>query len=848
MALSDEEEGEILSNYVMDYYFVDESDTLVSFSNLPVQWDDNVVLPDSGNSLVLRGTCDDGFQSVYLPIIAWKFELSYIHPEISVLSKRKKWTMLQKPRKVFEPIIRKILVTVHWLHFCKKYSDASQAFAWKHLQKNCSSYCGQLSVNDLLEHKLLIVEAASRDKDIEESKNAGASKDFDKDGNEEQIFDKVCAICDDGGNLLCCNGRCLRSFHPTVADGLESKCASLGFRNEAEYEAIPVYQCENCIYQQHQCFACGRLGSSARSSCQEVFPCASATCGHFYHPECVARLLHADNESQAEELRDRITAGESFACPAHKCFSCKQHEVSNVKELQFAICRRCPKAYHRKCLPRDFILYCQSDENNLQRAWEGLLPNKRILIYCMEHKIFAHLRTALRNHLIFPGVERTHAPELMAGLQNSVMSKKTKDFSIFKDRPANKKLKHIDSLYTDVGILDSSAKKERCHLEDLKPLKKLNPAKKPSTKFDSISARSSTVDNTNFLYENNLSMNLGSIPSKSKQHNIPSSKIKSTLSDKPAMQKAKITRPVLDAEMEKGILTLMEDVSSSFDVEEFKERNARDTNSHPKNKLENSIPLGMVEVSVKAVQTALQMLDKGCTIEDAKTVCSPEVLREIFRWKAKLNIYLTPIFHGARYTSFGRHFTQVGKLKEIVDRIQWYVQDGDMIVDFCCGSNDFSCLLNERLEKNGKPCFFKNYDIIQAKNDFCFEKRDWLTVDQNELPDGSRLIMGLNPPFGVNASLANTFINKALEFSPKLIVLIVPQGTQRLDEKAPYDLIWEDQKLLSGKSFYLPGSVDVNDKQMDQWNNIPPPLYLWSRLDWTPEHASIARQCGHVSN
>jgi hypothetical protein len=39
--------------------------------------------------------------------------------------------------------------------------------------------------------------------------------------------------------------------------------------------------------------------------------------------------------------------------------------------------------------------------------------------------------------------------------------------------------------------------------------------------------------------------------------------------------------------------------------------------------------------------------------------------------------------------------------------------------------------------------------------------------------------MGLNPPFGVKASLANKFIDKALTFKPKLIVLIVPKETKR---------------------------------------------------------------------
>jgi len=39
--------------------------------------------------------------------------------------------------------------------------------------------------------------------------------------------------------------------------------------------------------------------------------------------------------------------------------------------------------------------------------------------------------------------------------------------------------------------------------------------------------------------------------------------------------------------------------------------------------------------------------------------------------------------------------------------------------------------------------------------------------------------MGLNPPFGYKASLANTFIKKALEFKPKILILIVPSETKR---------------------------------------------------------------------
>ncbi|CAO2211403.1 unnamed protein product [Urochloa humidicola] len=200
-----------------------------------------------------------------------------------------------------------------------------------------------------------------------------------------------------------------------------------------------------------------------------------------------------------------------------------------------------------------------------------------------------------------------------------------------------------------------------------------------------------------------------------------------------------------------------------------------------------------------------------------------------------------------RYTSYGRHFTKVDKLQLIVDKLQWYIQSGDTVVDFCCGSNDFSLLLKEKLEASGKNCFYKNFDLIQPKNDFSFERRDWMTVQPDELPTGCRLIMGLNPPFGFKASLANQFINKALTFKPKLIILIVPKETERLDKKyPPYELIWQDSQQLLGKSFYLPGSLDSDNKVMEQWNMSPPPLSLWSRSDWAKRHSEIAKSMGHL--
>eukprot|EP00262_Sarcandra_glabra_P020450 TRINITY_DN813_c0_g1_i3.p1 TRINITY_DN813_c0_g1~~TRINITY_DN813_c0_g1_i3.p1 ORF type:complete len:1283 (+),score=283.05 TRINITY_DN813_c0_g1_i3:209-4057(+) len=885
MASSDEEE-ETMPQSVSNYHFVDNKDEPISFSVLPIQWGETGSLDITKKQVFLHGFTDGGLQKIYKQVTAWKLDL-LDEPVISVLSKDNDWIKLQKPRKSFEETIRTISITVQCLHFLKKNPEASEKDLWDHFRKVFSLFEVRPSVNDLLDHLPFISEMVKRDEtlkrskflptflekpkkrktfdedgqtgldtkkskfiveDGEDSDNEIANADADESDEEPDLFDSVCAICDNGGDIVCCDGGCLRSFHATKVAGADSDCASLGY-TKAQVDAMQIFLCKNCQYKQHQCYACGKLGSSDKSLGAEVFPCVSATCGRFYHPECVVKLLHSGNEDEGNEHKKKIESGESFTCPVHKCHVCKQGENKEVKELQFGICRRCPTAYHRKCLPREISFGASEDDDDddddeiIQRAWDDLIPN-RILIYCLKHEIDEELATPSRDHLIFPGTAEKKKVRTL-DLQSSKGKVLAKTNEVREDASREKTLgRKLEKVSTE-----SAKKGEKSFSgqgsDPFKKYKTPDASKKPF-KGSVKSAEENWVSVREKL--TNAVLNKGSEPLKSKQKDL-ASRLQKSVSPTASMRKSTKSVPVLDSESEKKVLTLINNSLCSLTLDDIKKKHKLpSTHGYSSRNVDKTITQGKVEGCVEAVRAALQKLEEGGSIEDAKAVCEPEMLNQIIKWKNKLKVYLAPFLHGLRYTSFGRHFTKVDKLKEIVDKLHWYVQNGDMIVDFCCGANDFSRIMKEKLEQTGKRCLFKNYDLIQPKDDFNFEKRDFMTVRPKELPTGSQLIMGLNPPFGVKAALANKFIDKALEFKPKLLILIVPKETERLDEKeAAYDLLWEDATKLSGKSFYLPGSVDTNDRQMEQWNLKPPVLYLWSRPDWTTVNMAIAKKQGHLS-
>ncbi|KAM0867441.1 hypothetical protein ACQ4PT_042030 [Festuca glaucescens] len=822
MMSDDDDDLEPQLKAVSDYFFVDDEKHPVCFSVLPIRFaQDPDEAPECEGSVFLRGTADPGIP-VYKQVVAWKLGLQGRQPEIAVLSKEGSWINLAKPRNSYEENFRTIFITVRMLHFLRRKPEEPEKSLWNHLRKVFDKFDVRPSKDDFRNHRSLMKQFAEKDSKlakseifqafIEEKSKKQISKvdsdDFEMkesfiaadedvedmvaDGStesdedeEDDLFDFTCAICDNGGDLLGCDGPCMRSFHAKIGTGEDSQCDTLGF-TEAEVEAMKTFLCKNCEYKQHQCFICGVLEPSDGPTAK-VFLCNNATCGYFYHPKCVARRLHPNNKVEALEKENSIAGGFSFTCPIHWCFQCKGLEDRSQEHLQFAVCRRCPKSYHRKCLPREIPFEgSDDDEDIVTRAWD---LSKRILIYCLDHEIDSDLETPVRNHIKFPGIAKiVRASDFLKKKTNVLTKKKKRTFGeTFPDQPSNKP--------ANLPMKGRVQEDEHARRSDVKGSSEQfveKPEKKKAKSFKQRTQPEPESTEPNLARDSSVS---SPRPAKEQEKYLSSSHL-STTGNMPQS-----SFPRVNSEIERRVIALVEKEGSSLTLQDISRKCfVPSTHVYSGKQTDKIVATGRLDQSVKT----------------------------------RLRVYLSPFIHGSRYSSLGRHFTKAEKLVEIVD--------------FCCGANDFCRLMKEKLDHVEKNCHFKNFDLIQPQNSFCFEKRDWMTVQPNELPRGSQLIMGLNPPFGVKAALANKFIDKALSFKPKLIVLIVPKETKRLDQKkTPYDLVWEDGYCLAGKSFYYPGSVGVDDQSVEGWNISAPPLYLWSRPDWTKKHKKVAEEHNHTN-
>ncbi|XP_006659314.2 uncharacterized protein LOC102702586 isoform X1 [Oryza brachyantha] len=796
---------------VDNYYFEKSEDDPVCFSVLPIKFDENEEVRHCDYKEVnLRGVTDNNLKEVFKKVVAWRVELDCQEPKISVLSSEGKWIELLKPRKsYYEKRARSILITVQMLHFVRKWPRKQERSLFCHLTEVLEKFGTRPTRDDIIKNHRFIklfmerdqilmkskiigwfIEDASRkdikpiprrenaqeqfivsDESLESSDNSdvcsysnyddsddysdGRNSDDNDDNNTDKDTDAdtgisgnavddgtdmICAICDDGGWLLDCEGQCKSSFHPTVNHGKKSNCRTLRFTSaELKLKESGTFLCKNCEHNEHQCFKCGELEPSCGPNAK-VFQCNKESCGHFYHPKCIAVLLEPEDTNGACKLEERIADGMPFTCPVHWCFKCGKMEDRTQKELQFAVCRRCPRSYHIECLPSE-VSFEKKGKGAPKLAWK---IKTRCYFYCLHHGIDATTGTPHGEHIKFPSV-----PKIKKTKKNS-----KKDFKVI-----GKRKKSANKI--------STKSKE---LENLSP--------------------TGEIEETRRVAKNSSSEHI-------------------TLKHGYAVKRLK-----KDLQFELPMVDVAANLSGAKTMEGKEEPPVTP-------KIASCVVDGETEKSVTS------MAGKETSVGTSQDMATRSGLRQPSRIEA------------------------VGMLEcsvQIADKLHWYVQPGDTIVDLCFNMDNFSQLMEDKLEAVGKSCNFKNYDLFQHKKDMCFEESNWVTMQPKDLPHGSNLVMVLDPPLGIQAVSANKFVDKVLTFKPRLIIIVSPTDIDRLDcKEEPYHLIWDYNQHIFGKPLYQPGDVDVNDEGKNGLYAIPLSLSLWSCPDKAEENRRIARKHGHLN-
>ncbi|XP_024400871.1 protein ENHANCED DOWNY MILDEW 2 isoform X2 [Physcomitrium patens] len=593
-------------------------------------------------------------------------------------------------------------------------------------------------------------------------------KDVEIDEASEELGDSLCIICDDGGELLCCDGPCMRSFH-AIRDP-QHNCETLKLTKSAIAKMVGQWLCKNCVYKKHQCYVCGELGDSDEDLGvkREVFVCDVACCGKFYHPTCVANEI-ALTEDDRKLLATNIQAGvESFACPLHRCKKCGKGEDSTEESLLLARCRRCPATWHKKCLPSGIRFAEETDDKHPEvRAWAFGDVYKRFIIYCTKHKIMKDLGTPKRNHVKFPRVlERPGDPEVFKQLKSKVAAEANVSPSL--EAKASSSLKPI--------LVDKSAKKKHSGVELL--AKEKRPEEIRELPLASPPRLSISADMLKKSEDAAKRVVLGVIAESAQKVTDQSVKLKLAL---PSI---------------------------------YRERRGF-----------SFMKQGHKDSILKAARIVLEKLrSKKITVEEAKAMCNPSNINRIELEEDYLKTFLAPTLYGDRYVSYGRHFTKLEKLRKVVRRLHPLIWDHDTIVDFSCGDNSFSRLLHNALSDAGKTHLkFKNFDIFPPKDTFEFERKDWFDTKATEFGSGENLVIGLNPPF----PFAEKFVAHALMMQPRLLVLITPPLKNKMEHRG-YNCLEDDHLLLDDNSFYVPGSLhDQHMESLQQVNAVVPHFCIY---------------------
>jgi len=138
-------------------------------------------------------------------------------------------------------------------------------------------------------------------------------------------------------------------------------------------------------------------------------------------------------------------------------------------------------------------------------------------------------------------------------------------------------------------------------------------------------------------------------------------------------------------------------------------------------------------------------------------------------------------------------------LESVASSIESFLNPDDRFVDFCCGSNNFGQILHRRF---GIP--WVAFDVFPAQNMMNFVRKNWFDVLPSDVP--GNLVIGLSPPLVLDQSIAKRFVQHALLFKPRM-VLLLPKAAW-LPSSDSYRVVYQNEDLWHTASSYVSGTPD----------------------------------------
>ncbi|GMH42351.1 hypothetical protein BSKO_10270 [Bryopsis sp. KO-2023] len=572
--------------------------------------------------------------------------------------------------------------------------------------------------------------------DISDSEEGPADRD---------MGDPQCAACDNGGDLLMCDGPCCRGFHFPCDDHDGAECNVLQCPADMAQEIMASrepFECPNCLLKIQRCFSCQTMGKAFGPGSSHV-KCDIISCGKFYCRACITKLGEP---------------GKVFVCPLHKCSKCGRGDLEDFKN-PLVPCRRCPVAMHLECMPEMLKLLTPA------RVW--LVKRNEAGKACDDTEVSCDFFYC-QNHEFLPDADVV--PHVQP---------------IFTKEHLSKWRAHYSKKFPYLASSEAARKKQ----------KEEGPRKLKRAPF--MSEEVMGTGKMRKLDGERMQLSPGSGSGKdfagpSEQHEVK--------------------RKPVDIS---GLLGPKQSYIDKVEEEMFKSK--RLISLREVQKKVGVFPPYNTSVKRKLTSEKLELYKDAARRGSINR-------KEIEKVAQHMKVNLMPLLCEGRYTSYGRHFTNTCILKDIVTRVIPYLAQNDMVVDFSCGSNEWLEIMRNTCELEKMVIRCKAYDPFTPMHTKDWFRKSWMDVKREELDNGDHLVIGLNPPFGVGGYLAQQFVEHALKFNPRLLVLIVPACNP---SPPGYTVVQEDYQICADRSFYIPGLKKAS------WNKEPPPFRILRRQDPT---------------